>query len=266
MKMPHLAMHARCMSLVAAALLTILAAAHGEDVDAGAHEDIEGDLHRWSMRQYLQEPPEPLRREVLLVGDGDRMRFWPMWPFYKYLAASVTLAGNTRTGAARGGGSQPRQGGEPGAEESIEGQPVCKSRRDSAGGGTGGSRRAEAGRGSMVTLVTPRTPGFRRGMACDEAVEAFARSYRPLLYFPLLYFLVSPGDQPLILAGAREYLGPKVLEVEDMEGEARLAHLINSNRVDFVVYRYFSPELLALQVSPPPPSSLSHPAPPPSLR
>ncbi len=25
------------------------------------------------------------RREVLLVGDGTAMRFWPMWPFYRYL-------------------------------------------------------------------------------------------------------------------------------------------------------------------------------------
>ena len=37
-------------------------------VDAGAHADVEGDLHWSSMRHYLQEPQEPLRREVLLVG------------------------------------------------------------------------------------------------------------------------------------------------------------------------------------------------------
>ena len=95
----------------------------------------------------------------------------------------------------------------------------------------------------MVKLITPDTPGFRRGMACDEVVETLADTLSPLLYF-----LVSPGDQPLVLAGVREYQGLKVLEVEDMEGEARLVHLITSNRVDVVVFRYLSPELLALQV------------------
>ena len=54
----------------------------------------------------------------------------------------------------------------------------------------------------MVTLITPKTRGFRRGMSCDEAVAAFARTASPLLYF-----LVSPGDQPLLLSGVREYRG-----------------------------------------------------------
>ena len=44
------------------------------------------------------------------------------------------------------------------------------------------------------------------------------------------------------------YRGVKVLEIEDMEGENRLVHLILSNSIDFVVYRYLSSELLVLQV------------------
>ena len=39
-----------------------------------------------------------------------------------------------------------------------------------------------------------------------------------------------------------------MLEIEDMEGENRLVHLILSNSIDFVVYRYLSSELFALQV------------------
>ena len=41
-----------------------------------------------------------------------------------------------------------------------------------------------------------------------------------------------------------------MLEIEDMEGEARLVHLILSNHIPFVVYRYLSSELLVLQVAP----------------
>jgi len=58
---------------------------HGE-----APADFEGDLHYTSIRHYLREQAtEPLRHEVLLVGDGEKMRFWPMWSFYKYLVAST---------------------------------------------------------------------------------------------------------------------------------------------------------------------------------
>ena len=39
-----------------------------------------------------------------------------------------------------------------------------------------------------------------------------------------------------------------MLEIEDMEGENRLVHLILSNSIDFVVYRYLSSELLVLRV------------------
>ena len=29
------------------------------------------------------------RKEVLIIGDGASMRFWPMWPFYLYLNRSA---------------------------------------------------------------------------------------------------------------------------------------------------------------------------------
>ena len=58
---------------------------HGE-----AQADFEGDLHYTSIRHFLREQAtEPLRHEVVLVGDGEKMRFWPMWSFYKYLVAST---------------------------------------------------------------------------------------------------------------------------------------------------------------------------------
>lgn len=69
---------------------------------------------------------------------------------------------------------------------------------DKCTGGCGSTEEA-----NMVKLVTPKTPGFRRGMSCDEAVAAFAQTPSPLIYF-----LVSPGDQPLLLSGAREYRCP----------------------------------------------------------
>ena len=162
------------------------------------------------MQRYSQEHPEPLRHEVLLVGDGDKMRFWPMWHFYKYLASAVLPSPFMALPAAGGRGWEAGQG------------------------------RVEAAK--TVTLITPTTRGFRRGMSCDEAVATFAQTK-----LPLLYFLVSPGDKPLLLSGAREYRGLKILEVEDMEGPLRLRHLILSNQIQYVVYRYFNIELLVLQ-------------------
>jgi hypothetical protein len=177
-------------------------------------DDSEGDLHRSSMQRYSQEHPEPLRHEVLLVGDGEKMRFWPMWHFYKYLASAVLPSPFMAMAAA---------------------------------GGRGGDLEWEAGQGRVeaaktVTLITPTTRGFRRGMSCEEAVAAFAHTK-----LPLIYFLVSPGDKPLLLSGAREYRGLKILEVEDMEGPLRQRHLILSNQIQYVVYRYFNIELLVLQ-------------------
>jgi hypothetical protein len=40
------------------------------------------------MHRFLSAPSAPLLREVLLVGDGDRIRFWPLWGFYRYLDRS----------------------------------------------------------------------------------------------------------------------------------------------------------------------------------
>ena len=231
------------MSLASAALLLILVfAPYGENAEAepaaGAHAELEGDLHWTSLRFYLQEPTEPLRHEVLLVGDGDKMRFWPMWSFYKYLVSSISHKRAPGTDDGSSSSSSSSQQGQQSQGSAGQRQQTCNGQEH----GHARSNHAVRQGASMVTLITPGSHGFQRGMACDEAVATFASTCRPLLYF-----LVSPGDQPLILSGAREYPGPKVLEVEDMEGEARLLHLITANHIDFVVYRYLSPELLALQ-------------------
>lgn len=60
---------------------SLVAAVAAEDAERA---DVDGDLHWSSIQQYLQEPIEPMRHEVLLVGDGEKMRFWPMWPFYRW--------------------------------------------------------------------------------------------------------------------------------------------------------------------------------------
>ena len=188
----------RWLPLVCAVLIAVVVQHGRADADAEV-----GDLHLSSLEHFLGAQ-RPLRHEVLLIGDGEAMRFWPMWPFYQYVASFGRLSPASDAQGARQG--------------------------------------AVAQAAGMVTLITPNTRGFRRGMPCDEAVATFAHTAEPLLYF-----LVSPGDQPLLLAGVREYPGATVLEVEDMEGEHRLLHLIRSNRIDFVVYRYLSSELLVLQ-------------------
>jgi len=59
-----------------------------------------------------------------------------------------------------------------------------------------------------MSLITPATPGFRRGMLASDAVALFASTPDPILYF-----LLSPGDEPLLLRGVRHHPGPTVLEV-----------------------------------------------------
>eukprot|EP00961_Rhodomonas_salina_P200727 2707994-Rhodomonas_salina.1 len=163
--------------------------------ETGSHE---GDFHWTTMQKTLSKPPLALDSEILIVGDGDRMRFWPLWPFYRYLNASMPTL-----------------------------------RRTSAHFETFASG---------VKLVTPASPGFRSGMAVWDAIATFCETTTPLIYF-----LVSPGDQPLLLNGVRDYSGPKALEVEDMEGGARLSGLIRNSGVDFVFFRYFCPELQVLE-------------------
>ena len=64
------------------------------------------------------------------------------------------------------------------------------------------------GDGRRMSLITPATPGFRRGMLASDAVALFASTPDPILYF-----LLSPGDEPLLLRGVRHHPGPTVLEV-----------------------------------------------------
>jgi hypothetical protein len=75
-------------------------------------------------------------REVLLIGDGAAMRFWPMWPFYLYLNHSFSSNHADSTKIA-----------------------------------------------GKLTLVTPETPNFQRGMDIADAVRKFCVTEDPIIYF-----------------------------------------------------------------------------------
>ncbi|EKX50920.1 hypothetical protein GUITHDRAFT_135002 [Guillardia theta CCMP2712] len=46
----------------------------------------EADLHLWARRHAFPDKVTTLKQEVLLIGDGQQMRFWPLWGFYQYLS------------------------------------------------------------------------------------------------------------------------------------------------------------------------------------
>ena len=168
-------MRSQSLALCAAALL-LLCVCESSDHDVCHGEDAYGDPHCEWMRRFLSAPSAPLLREVLLVGDGDRMRFWPLWGFYRYLNRSIHERGT---------------------------KPVADIAK---------------GDGPRISLITPATPGFRRGMLACDAVALFASTPDPILYF-----LVSPGDEPLLLRGVRHHPGPTVLEVATPEQSQRIA-------------------------------------------
>jgi hypothetical protein len=197
--MPQLRRRQRGTSSLAMLMIVLflLSACDSTDHAIGSDND-EWDPHREWMDRFLTSPAPALLKEVLIVGDGARMRFWPLWDFYRYLNASLPVADSPDPAAC--------------------------------------------GAGPRVRLITPDTPGFLRGMLASDAVERFATTAEPILYF-----LTSPGDEPLLLRGVRHHPGPRVLEIEDMEGTRRLTDLILRNRITTVVHRYFGLELHELQ-------------------
>eukprot|EP00960_Hanusia_phi_P074538 768263-Hanusia_phi.AAC.7 len=169
-------------------LILLLVLGTHQTVSWSFDPDSEADIHAWARRYALPGTSIAIKEEILLIGDGHEMKFWPLWGFYQYVA------------------------------------------------------RASSSFKPSIKLVTSTSPGFRFGMMWEQLVHMFGRSS-----YPILYFLVSPGDRPLPVTGLRHYPGIKILDVEDMEGEQRLEELIVGNKIDYVTFRYFNDELIRLQ-------------------
>jgi hypothetical protein len=150
----------KCFRLLLMGIMLLLRGKSQESDDV-SNEDFDDDYHLIAMKSldtshmklrfrsflsFLVRLPtlchfSDYRREVLLIGDGKAMRFWPMWPFYLYLNRTY---GNQIDGGL--------------------------------------------GRKEKLTLVTPETPNFRRGMHITEAIDKFCMSSNPIVYFLVEFF------------------------------------------------------------------------------